>query len=708
MNIMAFYGSRESLAVLKIDGEVLNHTTPTWSMSVLQSLLRSAIRRLKQNRLVCLIDALDECDPNEIREMVYFFEDLQALAASSDAQFHVCFASRHYPHITVRKGLHLILDNQEGHEDDIADYIQDKLNIGTGENAKKLRNELREKASGIFMWIVLVVKILNTKYDAGLSPTALRKELSKLPSDLHTLFREMMRRDTEMRAEMLLCIQWLLFSKRPLSPTELYLAIHAGAAIDNDNDDEIATVWSFDDATQDLVRRFILSASKGLAEITKTQNPTVQFIHESVTDFLLKEKGLTEFWPHLEVDRKGQSHERIKECCLRYIKIEHQRPSLQFSPAVKDTTKLLGKAITSTFPLMAYACSAIMFHAGEAESCGILQDRFFAELTIMCSRWARSYSNFHHTALRYCPSVSCLYLLTVREVEIDQHATSFLLLFLGVQEARYEVSLRSVIVAGSHVPIDVFLPAAEPRQTKREAHRAQEINTIPGPSVLTATFSGYERTLHALLLGGGEHVFAMASRHLGESNKVISTLDWRHLCNALLFDACKFPHDWAIPILLTQSIDLDGPRNCLMTPLGAATKHGRLSTMKILLQHRAYVDSRDKDGCTALMIASKHAQVAAVQLLLDHGADIETSDHGGLRSLHWACFTRDMIVVRLLLQHKARVDVKSAHGRTLLHTIVCKDLRGSLFIPVVRLLLEHIDTIDEKDDFGHTALHTAV
>ena len=38
--------------------------------------------------------------------------------------------------------------------------------------------------------------------------------------------------------------------------------------------------------------RLVTSSSKGLAEITKAGRPTVQFVHESVRDFLVNERGL--------------------------------------------------------------------------------------------------------------------------------------------------------------------------------------------------------------------------------------------------------------------------------------------------------------------------------------------------------------------------------------------------------------------------------
>lgn len=71
-----------------------------------------------------------------------------------------------------------------------------------------------------------------------------------------------------------------------------------------------------------MIKRFILDSSKGLTEITTSKLQKVQFIHESVRDFLLKEDGLSSIWPDLRSNLQGQSHERLKQCCLSYISVD--------------------------------------------------------------------------------------------------------------------------------------------------------------------------------------------------------------------------------------------------------------------------------------------------------------------------------------------------------------------------------------------------
>jgi len=138
-----------------------------WSVEPLKELFMQAIQSLGRFSLVCFIDALDECNELQIRDMVSLFESIGGLAVSAGIQFQICFSSRHYPHISIQKGLDLVLEAQEGHNQDITNYLDSELKIGHSKLAEQIRGELQEKASGVFMWVVLVVQILNKEHDEG-------------------------------------------------------------------------------------------------------------------------------------------------------------------------------------------------------------------------------------------------------------------------------------------------------------------------------------------------------------------------------------------------------------------------------------------------------------------------------------------------------------------------------------------------------------
>jgi hypothetical protein len=139
-----------------------------------------------------------------------------------------------------------------------------------------------DKAGGIFMWVVLVVDILNKEYRGG-RIFDVRRRLDTIPTKLSDLFKEILWRDQKNLRDLQLCIQWIVFSKRPLKLEEYYFAAVSGLSPGELRE------WDQEEVTREDMSKFVLSSSKGLAETTKARSPTVQFIHESVREFFLKD-----------------------------------------------------------------------------------------------------------------------------------------------------------------------------------------------------------------------------------------------------------------------------------------------------------------------------------------------------------------------------------------------------------------------------------
>jgi hypothetical protein len=102
---------------------------------LLKDLFKQAILHLEQSSLICFIDALDEYAEHQVRDMISFFEHVGELAVNAGIHFRVLFSSRHYLYITIKRGLELILEGQEGHIQDITDYVNSELKIGHSNRA---------------------------------------------------------------------------------------------------------------------------------------------------------------------------------------------------------------------------------------------------------------------------------------------------------------------------------------------------------------------------------------------------------------------------------------------------------------------------------------------------------------------------------------------------------------------------------------------
>ncbi|KAM3087062.1 hypothetical protein ACMFMG_001171 [Clarireedia jacksonii] len=376
----------------------------------LRQLLTQVLQIVDWHHLIIVIDALDECDEDEIRDMIELFEQLGENAISSAKVFHVLFASRHYPHITIQRSKQMILEDQQDHSKDIERYIASELKVGRGRQVEKIRQEICEKASGIFMWVVLAVKILKKALDHGQVHT-LRRKLQEIPTDLHELFRSILTRDTQNMEEMRLCLQWILYAKRPLRRDELYFAILSGLETHDS-----FQIWDAGDIDANDMNLFILSSSKGLAEITKSKDHTVQFIHESVRDFLLKKNGLSQVLVDIETNAAGLSHNRLKEYCIKYTTLV--RNMLPFMPNIPPANTPEAAALRldalRRFPFLEYATHHILSHADNSQAEGIDQQQFI--VNFKTSDWVDLSNLLERTKInRLENGADLIYILAERE-----------------------------------------------------------------------------------------------------------------------------------------------------------------------------------------------------------------------------------------------------------------------------------------------------
>ncbi|KAL4756266.1 uncharacterized protein BDW70DRAFT_166334 [Aspergillus foveolatus] len=374
------------------------------SLNSLKGLFCNAITALGQRPFTCFVDALDECDEQQVVDMVLCFEELAEKSTAKGVPLRICFSSRHYPYIASRWGIRLTLEDQSGHAGDMEIYVSSRLQIGEPALREELQPQLLSKAAGVFMWVVLVVDILNREYRRG--GLALRKRLTEIPSDLSELFRDILRRDNENMEDFLLCILWILYAKRPLQPKEFYHALWSGLTLKGLVDPEIPDI-SFRDDSDTIYNKCVISSSKGLAEITKSQKPTIQFIHESVRDFLIKDNGLHELWPGLGTDLESQSHETLKQSCSLYM--THILGVVAVSRQLAEAEPDGQMEIPRKYPFLEYATQHVLDHANTAAK-SVPQDKFLSAFPV--SDWVKASNLFEKFKIRrYSPEINLFYLL---------------------------------------------------------------------------------------------------------------------------------------------------------------------------------------------------------------------------------------------------------------------------------------------------------
>ncbi|KAH7011803.1 hypothetical protein EDB80DRAFT_401564 [Ilyonectria destructans] len=440
----------------------LSHSDyPTWETEVLRSLFSLSIAKLGQQRLVCFVDALDECDREEVYEMVEDFQTLGRDAVSKGSSLYICFSSRHYPFIDIADGRQLILEHQPGHDHDLEAYISNKLKLGKGSKAQadELRNEIRDRASGVFLWVKLVVQMLNKEFGRASTLVIRKRRLQEIPTELSELFRDILKRDNEHSENLLLSIEWVLYAKRPLKWEELYFALISGLHPDT------LTEWDPEEITIHDIKKFILSSSKGLAEITKPKTHTVQFIHESVRDFLLKENGLRDLRRELGLEAENfqsLAHDQLKQCCHIYIKLDisdHVPSDTPLPKASSVAAKDLRGSVSDKFPFLEYATRNVLYHANSAGN-GLPQDTFLKDFAL--EAWINLDNLFEKYEIRrHTSTASLLYILA--ENNLTSLISSVLRLDSRInrQGERYQYPLFAALANGHRGAVKALLQQEE-------------------------------------------------------------------------------------------------------------------------------------------------------------------------------------------------------------------------------------------------------
>ncbi|KAK6452397.1 hypothetical protein FP744_10008648 [Trichoderma asperellum] len=608
-----------------------------WQEESLKQTLTHAVQKLGSRSLTIFVDALDECNQDQVADMVSFFEELCDSAREKSFWLRVCFSSRHYPTVTIQQGIEIILEHESGHTDDIEHFIKSKLRIGKSKQADSLRDEILAKSSGIFLWTVLVLDILNREYSKSTMPIKkMRDRLKEIPPKLNNLFQMILTRDGENLELTEACLKWILFASRPLNPPELYFAAQLKY------DEECSGFWDREDIEPDKMKDFVRSSSKGLAEVTRNQASEVQFIHESVRDFLLG--NYSENWSKESSNLAGYSHEFIKECCLAQLMSKDINMPKSLPKASQATT--LRSSINSKFPFLEYAILNLFHHANEAQKHYMGQREFLT--TVPLQRIDKAVYIFAEKNLSDLISIHS---------END---------YFGIGDEHYGTPIFAALANNSREVVKAFLDA--------------QSEIVPEESIFHDLYKLYYQYQPSKPSVGRDFIFARK--------------------RSIFYHLINFDEIFFIAFLLSHKVDVNLRDSFGRTPLSYAAEKGHTDMIKALLAHKNIdVNLNDIYNRTPSSWAASRGHENVIKLLLDNNARIDLADTSRRTPLSWAASGGHENIVKLLLNNNAKVDLADTVGRTPLWWASNGGHEN-----IVKLLLDNNARIDLADINGQTTL----
>ncbi|XP_060906542.1 inversin isoform X1 [Labrus mixtus] len=151
---------------------------------------------------------------------------------------------------------------------------------------------------------------------------------------------------------------------------------------------------------------------------------------------------------------------------------------------------------------------------------------------------------------------------------------------------------------------------------------------------------------------------------------------------------------------LTPHIDINMADKYGGTALHVASLSGHVSTVKLLLERGAMVDSLDVMKHTPLFRACEMGHRDVILTLIKGSAHVDLVDVDGHTALHWAALGGNAEVCQILMENGISPNVQDQAGRTPLQ---CAAYGG--YITCMAVLMENNADSNIQDKEGRTALH---
>ena len=367
--------------------------TANWICSErgLREIFRGINSKYIPRRTMCLfLDGLDECEGDQ-REHVRFL--ISWLEFDGALDLKICLASRPLLEIEIKLSAFPGMKIQDWTKDDIAIYARDRLNefepihdSFQTEMHSHLIDKIIRNASGVFLWVKIVVDELIIGLEEGDYPSELQRRLESLPPDLEDLYSRILGQipahnlhDTVHYFSLLIVNQsevflenfgLLLFTLASCDPLE---ALEVPVQTDADNEELIS-----------LCKQMILrlkSRCRTLVQITEWQDQSevdrlfgfsVEFTHRTVKEYVSK--------PEVICSLRSKAYQQLHydpEVCvlagiLRLLKTPIPRPTGPVKMVAPDSDNL---------PEGFYFVEIFMYQAWSAEqSTGSAQTGYIDEL----------------------------------------------------------------------------------------------------------------------------------------------------------------------------------------------------------------------------------------------------------------------------------------------------------------------------------------
>ncbi|KAJ7843984.1 ankyrin repeat-containing domain protein [Mycena olivaceomarginata] len=585
-----------------------------------------------------VLDALDECsEQDQLVKMVAIILDADL------PNVHLLLTSR--PEVpwssTSLAKRAVLLSLQHFTRQDIESYLTKQLSdfefSWSVKREREIKKSLLDRGGGMFRLVSLQLDELR---DCDGSDHQINEALATMPSSLDEIYDRIIKniKKPAMVSAVLRAMNWLIFSERPLTATEIIDAL----AFDFDQEPLRFS------KTRRMQSKPFLQACAGFVTVSQERwnNGQIKLAHASVKEYFLSQKALREpFGDHQHISEQTAHHLLARTCISYLCSIDHVLSE--------------DEVFLQQYPLARYAAKNWVFHTGDLSRktprlLDMVLELFQADSTPylnLCrlddpDPWGWQREPIHPPVYRsVLAGVGPLvWQLLEYGAEVNAHGGYY---GNALQAASYEGDIEIVRLLLQH---------------------GAEVNAQGGQ---------YGNALQAASYKGDIEIVRLLLQHGAEVNA-----QGGQYGNAL--QAASYKGDIEIVRLLLQhGAEVNAQGGEYGNALQAASYEGDIEIVRLLLQHGAEVNAqglllehgaevnaqgRDQDGgyLTALQAASMQGQIDIARLLLGHGAEVNAQgrdqDGGYLTALQAASAKGHTKIADLLLTHGAIATAENDSG----------------------------------------------
>jgi ankyrin repeat protein len=552
-----------------------------------------------------------------------------------------------------------------------------------------------------FLWADLQFKAILDAYEEHGNLYSIPDLLETLPpkiTDLYSLILERLSKSTDERAERAKrAFQWIIYSKRPLTISELEEAISMSPNQKS---------WQRPSSELDISR---LAKLCGNLVIYDEARETVSLAHHTVESFLLDCSGQREI--NSFTIEEAEAEQYMAEICLAYLSFTNFHKALtrtcetKYVQAMDRPVDLLG-SITPSF-IRPWTLTASRSRRGRkadqsVDLVNILRTELSAyqskkvDATFQILEYCKSYWYSHS---RYIDMHDIKKFTIVKNFILGAHLPKEWMPWSSIEDKDSLPFWKMFIwaVRNGHAVIShVWKSIATTQESKYWKNLWQE----EGKRLFASACASANLEQLEIILGAKRTKNSIERPSRGE---IIHEL----------VRVSHLGHFEVVERLLRERVDVNAAATGYQgrTAMQAAAEGEDLALIERLLQEKADVNARAalNGGRTALQVAAEGGHLVVVERLLQEKADVNAAAaavNGGRTALQAAAEGGHLAVIERLLQEKAEVNAAAAveWGRTTLQAA-----SGGGHLAVIERLLQEKADVNARAALngGRTALQAA-